>query len=145
MSKNVMIVAGEASGDMYGAKVVEEAHRLDSSVHFFGIGGPKMREVGVDTVIDATEMAVMGLFEVIAHLPVILRAYKLCRSILINRKPDLLILIDYPGFNLRLAALAKKIRGQGSLFHNSAGLGLACKPCQQDCAACRSCCGNLPL
>ena len=108
MSKNVMIIAGEASGDMYGAKVVEEAHRLDSSVHFFGIGGPKMREVGVDTVIDATEMAVMGLFEVIAHLPVILRAYKLCRSILLNRKPDLLILIDYPGFNLRLAALAKK-------------------------------------
>jgi len=103
-----MIVAGEPSGDMYGAKLVEEAHRLDSSVHFFGIGGPKMRQAGVATVVDATEMAVMGLFEVIAHLPVILRAYKLCRSILANRKPDLLILIDYPGFNLRLAALAKK-------------------------------------
>lgn len=103
-----MIVAGEASGDMYGARVAEEAHRLDSSVRFFGIGGPKMRAVGVTTVVDATEMAVMGLFEVISHLPVILRAYKLCRDLLVKQKPDLLILIDYPGFNLRLAALAKK-------------------------------------
>lgn len=108
MAKNVMIIAGEASGDMYGAKVVEAAHRLDTPVHFFGIGGPRMRAAGVATLVDATEMAVMGVFEVISHLPVILRAYKLCRKMLFERKPDLLILIDYPGFNLRLAALAKK-------------------------------------
>jgi len=108
MSKNVMIIAGEASGDMYGARVVEEAHRLDSSVRFFGIGGVAMRRVGVETLVDSKEMAVMGLFEVISHFGVIYRAFKLLKSRLLNTKPDLLILIDYPGFNLRLAAVAKR-------------------------------------
>jgi len=108
MAKNVMIVAGEASGDMYGARVVEEAHRLDSSVRFFGIGGVAMRRVGVETLVDSKEMAVMGLFEVISHFGVIYRAFKLLKSRLLSAKPDLLILIDYPGFNLRLAAVAKR-------------------------------------
>ena len=108
MSKNVMIVAGEASGDMYGARVVEEAHRLDSSVRFFGIGGAAMRRAGVETLVDSKEMAVMGLFEIVSHFDVIYRAFKLLKSRLLNEKPDLLILIDYPGFNLRLAAVAKR-------------------------------------
>lgn len=103
-----MIVAGEASGDMYGAKVVEEAHRLDPSVRFFGIGGASMRRAGVETLVDSKEMAVMGLFEVISHIGVIYRAFKLLKSRILTAKPDLLILIDYPGFNLRLAAVAKR-------------------------------------
>lgn len=108
MIRRVLIVAGEASGDMYGAKVVEEAHRLDSSVRFFGIGGVHMRNAGVETLLDSTEMAVMGLFEVISHFGIIFRAYRLLKKIIITEKPDLLILIDYPGFNLRLAAVAKR-------------------------------------
>jgi lipid-A-disaccharide synthase len=108
MSKNVMIVAGEASGDMYGARVVEEAHRLDTSVRFLGIGGVAMRRVGVETLVDSKEMAVMGLFEIVSHFGVIYRAFKLLKSRLLSDKPDLLILIDYPGFNLRLAAVAKR-------------------------------------
>ena len=108
MKKRVMIVAGEASGDMYGARLVEEAHRLDSAVRFFGIGGERMRQAGVDTLVDSKEMAVMGLFEVIAHFGVIFRAFRLLKAILVKEKPDLLILIDYPGFNLRLAAVAKR-------------------------------------
>lgn len=103
-----MIIAGEASGDMYGAKVVEEAHRLDSSVRFFGIGGQAMRQVGVETLVDSREMAVMGFVEVIAHFGVIYRAFRTMEALLKREKPDLLILIDYPGFNLRLAAKAKK-------------------------------------
>lgn len=103
-----MIVAGEASGDMYGAKVVAEAHRLDSSVRFFGIGGSSMRRAGVETLVDSKEMAVMGLFEIISHFGVIYRAFKLLKSRILTDKPDLLILIDYPGFNLRLAAVAKR-------------------------------------
>ncbi len=103
-----MIVAGEASGDMYGARVVEEAHRLDSSVRFFGIGGVAMRRAGVETLVDSKEMAVMGLFEIVSHFGVIYRAFKLLKSRLLTDKPDLLILIDYPGFNLRLAAVAKR-------------------------------------
>jgi len=107
LSKKVMIIAGEASGDMYGAKLVEEAHRLDSSVRFFGIGGQAMRDAGVDTLVDSREMAVMGIVEVVAHFGVIYRAFRLMESLLKERHPDLLILIDYPGFNLRLAAKAK--------------------------------------
>jgi len=103
-----MIVAGEASGDMYGARLVEEAHRLDSSVRFFGIGGPLMRQAGVDTLVDSREMAVMGIVEVLSHFPVIYRAFRKLQRLITTEKPDLLILIDYPGFNLRLAAVAKK-------------------------------------
>lgn len=103
-----MIVAGEASGDMYGARVVEEAHRLDSSVRFFGIGGTAMQKAGVETLVDAKEMAVVGLFEIFSHFDVIYRAFKQLKARIIHDKPDLLILIDYPGFNLRLAAVAKK-------------------------------------
>jgi lipid-A-disaccharide synthase len=108
MSKNVMIVSGEASGDMYGARLVEEAHRLDSSVRFFGIGGPAMRAVGVETLIDSKGMAVVGLIEIISQFGVIYHAYKTLKNILTENPPDLLILIDYPGFNLRIAAIAKK-------------------------------------
>jgi lipid-A-disaccharide synthase len=103
-----MIIAGEASGDMYGAKVVEEAHRLDSSVRFFGIGGQAMRAAGVETLVDSREMAVMGFVEVVAHFGVIYRAFRTMEALLHREKPDLLILIDYPGFNLRLAAKAKQ-------------------------------------
>jgi lipid-A-disaccharide synthase len=103
-----MIVAGEASGDMYAAKVVEEAHRVDSTVRFFGIGGDRMRAVGVDTLFDSKDMAVMGLFEVVSHFGIIARAFLKLKALLRQTKPDLLILIDYPGFNLRLAAVAKE-------------------------------------
>jgi len=108
LSRSVMIIASEASGDMYGARLVEEAHRLDSSVRFFGIGGQAMRAAGVETLVDSREMAVMGFVEVVAHFGVIYRAFRLMESLLKREKPELLILIDYPGFNLRLAEKAKK-------------------------------------
>ncbi|NJD92351.1 MAG: lipid-A-disaccharide synthase [Geobacter sp.] len=113
-----MIIAGEASGDMYAARVVEEAHRIDSSVRFFGIGGDRMRAVGVETLFDSKEMAVMGVFEVLSHFGIIARAFLKLKSLLLQSKPDLLILIDYPGFNLRLAAVAKKA-GVKVLYYNT--------------------------
>lgn len=103
-----MIVAGEASGDLHGASLVKEANRLDPSLSFFGIGGPRMREAGVETLVDASQMAVVGLVEVIAHFNVISRAYLTLKRIIASNPPDLLILIDYPDFNLRVAKLAKR-------------------------------------
>ena len=103
-----MIVAGEASGDMHGANVVREARRLNEDVCFFGIGGAKMREAGVETLVDAADMAVVGLMEVISHFDVIYRAYSALKTIIVSNPPDLLILIDYPDFNLRIAKLAKR-------------------------------------
>jgi lipid-A-disaccharide synthase len=106
--RRVMIVAGEASGDIYGADLVKKAHLLDHELDFFGIGGVRMREVGVTTLVDSADMAVMGLVEVFKHFGVISSAFLKLKKILLENPPDLLILIDYPGFNLRLANVAKK-------------------------------------
>jgi lipid-A-disaccharide synthase len=103
-----MIVAGEASGDLHGASLVKEALKVDPSLSFFGIGGSRMRAAGVVTLTDAAEIAVVGLVEVISHFPVIYRAFNQLKKILQTDPPDLVILIDYPDFNLRLAKIAKK-------------------------------------
>lgn len=103
-----MIVAGEASGDIYGADLARETVKLDPNLHFFGIGGERMREAGVETLVDSSEMAVVGLVEVLKHFSVISDAFLKLKKILLTEPPDLLILIDYPGFNLRLAKIAKK-------------------------------------
>lgn len=107
-NKRIMIIAGEASGDLHGSTLVREALSRDPSLSFFGIGGPMMREAGADTLVDAREMAVVGLVEVAAHFPTIYRAFRRMADILKNNPPDLLILIDYPDFNLRLARVARK-------------------------------------
>lgn len=103
-----MIVAGEASGDIYGADLARETIKRDPNLHFFGIGGERMREAGVETLVDSAEMAVVGLVEVLKHFNVIADAFLKLKKILLSAPPDLLILIDYPGFNLRLAKIAKK-------------------------------------
>lgn len=108
VSKRVMIVAGEASGDLHGSALVREAHAIDPTLTFFGMGGPLMRRAGVDTLVDAREMAVVGLVEVAAHFPTIIRAFRKLKECLRTDPPDLLILIDYPDFNLRLAGVARK-------------------------------------
>lgn len=105
-----MIVAGEASGDIYGADLVKEALKLDPGLHFFGIGGVRMREAGVETLVDSADMAVVGLVEVLKHFDTISSAFLKLKHILLHDRPNLLILIDYPGFNLRLAKVAKKAK-----------------------------------
>lgn len=107
-TRRIMIVAGEASGDIYGADLAREAFRLDPDLHFFGIGGARMREADVETLVDSADMAVVGLVEVLKHFDVISDAFLKLKKILLNNPPDLLVLIDYPGFNLRLAKIAKK-------------------------------------
>lgn len=108
LARRIMIVAGEASGDIYGADLAREALKLDPNLHFFGIGGARMREVGIEILVDSADMAVVGLVEVLKHFNVISAAFLKLKKILLNDRPDLLILIDYPGFNLRLAKKAKK-------------------------------------
>jgi lipid-A-disaccharide synthase len=113
-----MIVAGEASGDIYGADLVREAHRLDDGLAFLGIGGQRMREAGVRTIVDSADMAVVGLIEVLKHFDVISAAFLQLKKILREDPPELLILIDYPGFNLRLAKVARRA-GVKVLFYIS--------------------------
>jgi lipid-A-disaccharide synthase len=107
-NKTIMIVAGEASGDMHGANLVREMLKIDPALNFYGIGGKKLREEGVKLLANASDMAVVGLTEVISKLGSILKIMGMMKRSLDVRRPDLVILIDYPDFNLPLANAAKK-------------------------------------
>jgi len=107
--RQALIVTGEASGDLHGANLIRAARDIDPGLSFFGVGGRRMREAGCEILIPAEDLAVMGLVEVAERFPVIRRAFRQLQKVLHGpRRPDLVILIDYPGFNLRLAAQAKK-------------------------------------
>ena len=105
----VMIVSGEASGDMYGAALVRAMQALDPTVRFYGMGGPELKAAGLEGLYDASRLAVVGVIEVISHLRDIMQARRLLVERMRERRPSLLILVDYPDFNLSLAAQAKKL------------------------------------
>jgi lipid-A-disaccharide synthase len=108
MVKSVMIIAGEASGDLHGAGVVRELKRINPAIEIFGIGGDRMKQEGMQLIYHVNELGFMGFAEVIKHLPVI-RSMKIAlEAVLRFRKPDVVVLIDYPGFNLRFANSAKR-------------------------------------
>ena len=103
-----MIVAGEASGDLHGSYLMRSMKEIVPSISFYGIGGEKMAQEGMQLLAHTSDLAVMGLVEVFSRLRLILGVMnKLTRSF-DTALPDLLILIDYPGFNLSLAKAAKK-------------------------------------
>jgi lipid-A-disaccharide synthase len=106
--KQIMIVAGEASGDLHGGNLVQAMHRIDPEIRFYGVGGGKLKAAGVELTADAAEMAVVGLTEVVSKLGMILKVMAQLKASLKKDRPDLLILIDYPDFNLPLAKAAKK-------------------------------------
>jgi lipid-A-disaccharide synthase len=108
VSKNVMIIAGEASGDLHGANLARELKILDSDLLLSGIGGAGMAGSGVNLFYDISNLAVMGIIEVISRLKDIRAAMNILENRFKIERPDLLILIDYPGFNLELARRAKK-------------------------------------
>ena len=104
-----MLVAGEASGDAHGAALVREMKTLMPAAHFFGMGGEEMSRAGAEILFDAKRIAVMGGIEVIARLPVIFSAFCALKKALRLRRPALLIVIDLPDFNMRLAKIAKNL------------------------------------
>jgi lipid-A-disaccharide synthase len=107
--RRALIVTGEASGDLHGANLIRAARQLDPGLSFFGVGGRRMREAGCEIILAGEELAVVGLVEVVGHFPAIYRAYNQLKNIFKGpQRPDVLILIDFPDFNLRLAAQAKK-------------------------------------
>ncbi|MCI5197127.1 MAG: lipid-A-disaccharide synthase, partial [Candidatus Electrothrix sp. AW5] len=109
MTVPLMIVTGEASGDMHGARLVEAMQALQPDLSFSGIGGQELAAAGVKMLFDASKLAVVGITEVMSHLGDILAARKILIRRMQTERPALLILIDYPDFNLLLAAQAKKM------------------------------------
>lgn len=107
--KKVLIIAGEASGDLHGANLVREVRKKDPSVAFYGVGSKQMREAGVELLADASEISVVGITEVLTHIGTIYRVYTKLKRFLSAERPDLLVLIDFPDFNILLGKAAKKL------------------------------------
>jgi lipid-A-disaccharide synthase len=99
----VGLVAGEASGDTLGADLINALRRCAPDTQFFGIAGPKMQSAGCETWEPAESLAVMGLFEIVRHLPRLLRLRARARTLFLAARPDVFVGIDAPEFNLRLA------------------------------------------
>lgn len=103
-SPEIMIVAGEVSGDMHAAGLVRELKLHFPDARVYGIGGERLRALGVETFLDIKDMAVMGFTEVIKRLPFFRKAFRQTLATALEKRPDAVILVDYPGFNLRLSA-----------------------------------------
>src|SRR5271163_1471606 len=108
MPLSLLLSAGEASGDMYAARLATEIKKR-ANVEIFGMGGPLMRAAGVDVITDYSEVSVLGITEIISHLPSLVRAMRKLVAAARQRKPVLAILTDFPGFHLRLARKLKPL------------------------------------
>ena len=102
------IIAGEASGDLHGSNLIKALHGLDDYALVYCWGGDKMKAAGATLVKHYRDLAFMGFVEVVKHLGTILKNIKFCKEDILEFKPDVLVLIDYPGFNLRIAKWAKE-------------------------------------
>lgn len=107
--KKIMIMSGEASGDLHGANLAKEIRKADPSALLYGVGSRNMKEAGVTMLADASEISVVGISEVITHIRVIYRVYSKLKLFLKQERPDLLILIDFPDFNIMLGKAARKL------------------------------------
>lgn len=106
----IMIVAGEASGDAHGAKLVRAFNEVEpeTKFRFFGSAGPEMRKAGVDAVVEADSLSIVGLAEIGRALPMFIRASRVLKKAASHQKPDVVVLIDFPDFNLKLAKSLSK-------------------------------------
>ncbi len=102
------IIAGEASGDLHGSNLIKALHQIDDEADIKCWGGDKMQAAGATLVKHFRDLAFMGFVEVLKHLRTIFRNISFCKEDIIRFSPDVLVLIDYPGFNLRIAQWAKK-------------------------------------
>lgn len=105
----IMMSAGEASGDMHAAAVAAEIKKENPQIDIFGMGGKNMREAGVRIVYDIENLGIIGFVEVLKHLPLFLKLIKFLKETMVNEKPDVLVCIDYPGLNMKIAHAAKEM------------------------------------
>lgn len=106
--KHIMVLTGEPSGDFHAGRLIEEIRRKNDRIYFSGIGGPVLKQQGVDLFYDIENLSAMGITEVLMQFGHIKKAFDLFREKLNFHLPDLIILVDYPGFNLRAARYVKE-------------------------------------
>lgn len=102
------IVAGEASGDLHASNLIKAIRQTDPTAEFRGCGGDLMRNAGADLLMHYKDMAFMGFWEVFVHLSEVLGNIKRCKTDILAWNPDVLVLVDYPGFNMRIAQFSKE-------------------------------------
>lgn len=112
------IIAGEASGDLHGSNLMQEIRIIDQEAEFMIVGGDLMYKHGGNLILHYREMAFMGLWEVIRNIFMVFRNFRICKRNLMEYSPDAVILIDYPGFNLRMAKFASR-RGYRVIYYIS--------------------------
>lgn len=105
----ILISAGEASGDIHAAAVTRELKKIAPETEVFGMGGDCLREAGGEVLFDIKEHGVMGFVEIICKLPALFKLKNAFAKVMEERRPDCLVVVDYPGFNMRLAKLAKSM------------------------------------
>jgi lipid-A-disaccharide synthase len=104
----ILISAGEASGDLHAGSVTRALKELEPGVEVFGMGGNALRAAGGEVLFDIKDHSVMGFWEVVCKLPDIYKLEQAFKKVMDERKPDCLLVIDYPGFNMRIAKIAKQ-------------------------------------
>ncbi len=104
--KKVLLSAGEVSGDLHGAHLIEAIQRIDPQIRFFGMGGEGLKSKGMEILFEAHRLSVVGITEALSKIPTVFLALRELRHWVERERPDLLILIDFPDFNLRLAKMA---------------------------------------
>jgi lipid-A-disaccharide synthase len=109
LQANIVVITGEASGDAHAGRMIAELKQIAPDVTVKGIGGENMRSAGAEIIVDFSELAVMGLVEVLKRYRYIKKIFNQIVALLKVDRPDLLVLVDYPGFNLKLAKVAKKL------------------------------------
>lgn len=115
-SNHYFIFAGEASGDLHGSSLLKSIRQRNPHIRITGVGGPAMREQGMECVLPMEAFQVMGFTDVIAALPKLVRQFYQVRDAILNSQPDAVILIDYPGFNLRMAKALRKKQYKGKII-----------------------------
>jgi lipid-A-disaccharide synthase len=121
----IMIVAGEPSGDSHASDLVHQILEKEPNASFFGSAGPKMRAAGVEAIVEADTLSVVGVGAVTGAIPMFLSVLNKLKKAAAQRNPDAVILVDFPEFNLKLARSLKKRGHFGHLLHLAADLGMA--------------------
>ncbi len=107
--EKLMVVAGERSGDLHASRIIASLKKLSPSTEVFGVGGERMLRSGAEILTDITGLAVVGLAEVVRNYPTFRRLFRRLVEVARRRQPDAALLVDYPGFNLRLARVLKSL------------------------------------
>ncbi len=107
MIKKLFVIAGEASGDVHASNLIAALRRRDNSIEVEGFGGERMKQAGAKIHVGLDRLSIVGFVEVIKHLPTIKRNFDIAKKQILRQNPDAVILVDFPGFNLRMAKWAK--------------------------------------